>query len=348
VALTGTNFIPGATVAVAGNGVTAGNVIVVSSTSITATFAIAPTAATGLRNVSVTTAGGTSTNIAAFTVNNPPVATLTTIAPNTGTRGNSVSVTLTGTNFTTNGTSVSVSGAGVSVSGTSVVSATQITTTFTIAATAGLGGHTVTVTTPVGNTGILPTAAHTFTVSNPPSPTLTSITPNAGPRGFDTDVKLTGTNFTFTGGTVLVDGSATNATVTPSALLVDSAVNAETTLAIAATATIGPHTIAVRTPGGTSNTVTFIVQGPTLASITPASGARGTSANVTLTGTLLTGATAINAGPGINVSTITSSVGGTQITATFTITGGASVGARNVVVTTPNGNTTGTVTFTVQ
>jgi hypothetical protein len=67
VTLTGTNFITGATVAISGPGVTVSNVTVVSATTITATFSISNSAATNARNVTVTTAGGTSGPVA-FTV----------------------------------------------------------------------------------------------------------------------------------------------------------------------------------------------------------------------------------------------------------------------------------------
>jgi hypothetical protein len=65
VKLTGTNL-SGATIN-ALNGITLGNVVA-TSTQVTATFAIAANAATGARNVSVTTAGGKSNSVT-FTVN---------------------------------------------------------------------------------------------------------------------------------------------------------------------------------------------------------------------------------------------------------------------------------------
>jgi hypothetical protein len=87
----------------------------------------------------------------------------------------------------------------------------------------------------------------------------------------------------------------------------------------------------------------------TLTSISPSSGFRSTSVNVTLIGTGLTGASAINvsggAANGITVSGI-GVVSDTQVDATFTMSATAPFAARTVSVTTPNG-TTNTVTFTV-
>jgi len=65
VTLTGVNFAAGATVNVTGGtGITVSNVVVASSTTITATFTIAANAAAGTQNVAVTAAGSTSNNIA--------------------------------------------------------------------------------------------------------------------------------------------------------------------------------------------------------------------------------------------------------------------------------------------
>ena len=61
VTLTGTNFVVGATtVNISGAGVTANSVVVSSSTSLTASFVLDAAAAVGDRNVTVTTASGTS------------------------------------------------------------------------------------------------------------------------------------------------------------------------------------------------------------------------------------------------------------------------------------------------
>jgi hypothetical protein len=68
VTLTGTNFVSGATVNFNGSGITAANVTVVSSTSITATLQISATAPLGPQNVSVATSGGTSQGNVTFTV----------------------------------------------------------------------------------------------------------------------------------------------------------------------------------------------------------------------------------------------------------------------------------------
>ncbi len=85
--------------------------------------------------------------------------TLSSISPNNGAQGASVSVTLTGSGFAS-GATINLGGTGITVSNTAVVSSTQITATFAIAANAPPVAQNVTVTT-AGTT----TNAQTFTVT---------------------------------------------------------------------------------------------------------------------------------------------------------------------------------------
>jgi hypothetical protein len=159
VTLNGSNFQAGATVAIGGSGVSATGVTIVSATRITATFVIAATASTGAHSVIVTTSAGSSAG-QPFTVNaSAPVRpTLTSLSPNAATRGSTVSVTLTGTNFTAPAT-VAVQGGTVSVSNVVVVSSTTITATFHVSATAGRRSRDTTVTTAAGTSN-----AQSFTI----------------------------------------------------------------------------------------------------------------------------------------------------------------------------------------
>ena len=263
--------------------------------------------------------------------------TLTAIAPASGERGTTVAVTLTGTNLLGT-TGVTVSGAGVTVSGVTVVSATEVTANFTIAATAGANVRTVRVTATSGTSGTV-----NFTVL---APTLTSISPVSGTRGTAVPVTLTGSGLT---GATAVNVSGTGVSTVGSVTVVnDTTVTA--TFTISATAGAGARNVTVVTPNGTTGAVIFTVvaaPAPTLTSISPNAGARGAAVPVTLTGSGLTGATAIVvSGTGVTVSGLTV-VNDTTVTATFTITTGATLSTRTVHVTTPTGNT-GNVGFTVQ
>src|SRR5580698_11402125 len=73
--------------------------------------------------------------------------TLTSISPSSGLTGSTVPVTLTGTDFVSPA-SVFVGAIGLSVSNVNVVSSTEITALFTIAANAQIGPNNVAVLTP--------------------------------------------------------------------------------------------------------------------------------------------------------------------------------------------------------
>src|SRR4029077_15328579 len=118
----------------------------------------------------------------------------------------------------------------------------------------------------------------------------------------------------------------------------DTQVNATFTISTAATGSA--RNVTVTAPGGTSNPVSFSVvalPAPTLTSIAPSVGLRGTSVPVTITGTDLTGATSLTvSGGGVSVSAL-NVMSSTEATATFTISAGASLGARSVRITTGSG-----------
>src|SRR5205085_5710074 len=107
-----------------------------------------------------------------------PLPVLTSIAPDNGTQGTSVGVTLNGSNFQP-GATISIGGSGVTATNVNVVSATQITATFAINSAASTGAHSVTVTTTAGSSG-----PQSFTVTAPAigQPTLSSLSPNQASR----------------------------------------------------------------------------------------------------------------------------------------------------------------------
>jgi hypothetical protein len=98
------------------------------------------------------------------------------------------------------------------------------------------------------------------------------------------------------------------------------------------------------------------VNAPILSSVSPNSGARGATVNVTLTGQYLTGASAVTVSSDVTVSNIVV-VNDTTVTATFAVgrPSNANLGLRSVSITTPGGTVTlnnsfrivgATVTFT--
>jgi hypothetical protein len=288
----------------------------------------------------------------------PGAPTLTAISPASGAASTTIPVTLTGTNFTT-GSTVAISGTGVSASNVTRVSATELSASFAIANSAALGDRTVSVTSAGGTSGTV-----TFTVTAPPPPpALSGISPANGGRGLSVSVTLTGTNLT---GATSVNvtragggGGGFNNGVNVSNIVVDSTgTHLTATFTIDSNATIAARNVSVTTGVGTSGHVTFNVvapPAPTLASISPTSGARNSSLTVTFNGTNLTGGTVDVARQGgggfgfrngVTVSNTSVNAAGTVLTATFTIAGNATAAPRNVSVST-GGGTTVNRTFTV-
>ena len=248
VTMTGANFATGVTTASFGTGITVNSLIVLSSTSAIANITVAVSASTGTRSVSVTNAppgGGTATLVSVFNVGNP-TPTITTIAPASGIRGQTLDVLVTGTGFIS-GTSALTLGSDVTVNSFTVTSLTQITANISIASTAAAGGRDVTVTNgpPVGGSGLL---AGGFTVNNP-APTVSNISPASANRGSIVNVTVTGSQF-ITGVTSLNFGGdiVVNSTVvkSPTEILVN--------ITVSSSAASGSRTITVTntSPGGGS------------------------------------------------------------------------------------------------
>ena len=341
VTLTGTNFIAGASVSSGNAGVSVGTVTVVSSTQITTTFTISSSASLGAGNVTVTTGGGT-TGAVSFTVTQG-APTLTSISPTSGAQGTSVPVTITGTNFIAGAMVVSYNG-GITFSNVNVVNTTTITAVLSIAQNTLLSADHFAVTTSAGTTG-----NGNFAVQ-PGVPSIGSIQPNSGSPGTGVPITLTGNNFIgTTSAMVTVSNGVAVSNVQVSAGDYNSSSQLTATFTIAANASAGNASVTLTTPGGTSAPVNFTITAspPTLTSINPASGAQGTSVPVTLTGTNFIAGASVNPGnAAISVGSV-NVVSSTQITTTFNIAPGATLGAGNVTVSTTAGTTAAIVHFTV-
>ncbi|MDR6769124.1 hypothetical protein J2W88_004432, partial [Acidovorax delafieldii] len=150
-------------------------------------------------------------------------------------------------------------------------SATQITAT----APAGTGTVDVRVTTPIGTSATSAADQYTYVAA----PTVTSISPTAGPTGGGTSVVITGTNFT---GATAVSFGATAAT----GFTVNSATQITATAPAGSAGTVD---VRVTTTGGTSATSAAdqytYVAAPTVTSISPTAGPTGGGTSVVITGT---------------------------------------------------------------
>ncbi len=311
VTATGTGFTADSTVSF---GTTAAAITSVTPTSITATSP----AGTGTVNVTVTTPGGTSASAAADEFTYFALPTVTAISPAAGPATGGTKVTVTGTGLT-GATAVSFGG----------TAATQITvapggTSLSATSPAGTGTVDVTVTTPGGTSATSSADQFTFT----PPPTVTGVRPAAGPIGGVTTVTITGDALTGATGVSFGTKPATNVTVNSGGTSI--------TATSPAASGAGPVDVTVITPGGTSAASTAdeftYTAAPIVTAVSPGGGPIAGGTIVTITGTSLTGASAVEFG-GTAARGFTVNGSGTSITATAP----SGSGTVDVAVTTPGG-----------
>ncbi len=283
-----------------------------------------------------------------FTTTSSP--TITNVSPATGSTAGGTAITITGTGF--------VNGATVKVGGTSatnvvVASSTSITAT-TPAGTAGAKDVTVT-NTDSGQVASTDAFTYTASVVNPEGATTvpaTAITSsNATLNGLNGTSGASGHSFWVSTSTfstasptvpagvfttpdfgAIASGTPFSASLTSAVGL--PAVTASTTYYFAAWVNVGgtwmPGSILHFTTNSSSTSST---SAPTITSVSPATGTTTGGTTVTITGTNLTGATAVHFGG--NLATITASTSATSITVTSPAT--TTAGIVDVTVTTPNG-----------
>ena len=247
-----------------------------SATSITA---VAPASAAGTVDVTVTSPGGTSATSMADQYTYVPAPTVSSIGPTAGPVAGGTVVTLTGTGFS--GATAVTFGATAATSFT-VNSATSIT-----AVTPANSAGTVDVRVTTANGTSATSAADQYTYIA--APTVSSISPTAGPSAGGTTVMIHGTGFSDTTSVTFGATAATSFTI-------DSASQ------ITATTPAGTGTvdIVVTTAGGTSATsaadqFTYLAA-PAVTGISPTSGPSIGGTTVTITGTNFTAATAVTFG----------------------------------------------------
>jgi len=179
----------------------------------------------------------------------------------------------------------------------------------------------VVVVTP-GGTG---TFTNGYTYDN--APTVTGISPVAGPIAAGSPVTMTGTNFTGATAVTIGGAAATGITV----------VNSTTITASAPAGSLGTANVVVTAPGGSGTlSAGYLYEAaPTVSSIASNGGPIAGGQNITITGANFTAASAVTIG-GVAVTNL-SVVSSTSITAT---TPAGTAGAANVVVTTPSGSGT--------
>ena len=336
-----------------------------SATNVTANFTIPSTASLGNWNVNIMPiTGGLLTLTNGFVVNNAGTPTISSIAPNNGIQGQSLSVQITGlnTNFeiaSGSGTINNVSSVYLSHGSTTIVAtsfsatnATNVTANFTLPSNAMSGKWDVNVM-PI--TGGLLTMTNGFVINNAGTPTISSIAPNNGIQGQLLAVQITGlnTNFEIASGSGTINNVSSvylshgSTTIAATSFSATSATNVTANFTIPSTASLGNWNVNIMPITGGLLTMTngFVVNAgaPTISWIAPNNGIQGQSLSVQITGLNTNFEIASGSGTINNVSSVYLSHGSTTIAATsfsatsatnvtanFTIPSTASLGNWNV------------------
>jgi hypothetical protein len=287
-----------------GNGTVSFNGTLATPSSWNNTAIVVPVPVGATTGNVVVTANGLTGNGVLYTVTDGVTPSITGLSRNSGPIG--ASVTITGTGFApVQGSSV------VNFNGTTAAptswSDTQIVVPVPLFATSG---NIVVLVGGLASNGV------PFTVL--PTPSITSLTPNSGTVG--SSIVIAGTNFGDTPGTSTVTFNGTTATAT-----------AWSASSITATVPAGSTTgnVVVTVNGVGSSGVNFtVLTPPSITSLTPNSGAVGSS--IVVAGTNF----------GATQGTSTVKFNGTTATAT-------AWSASSITATVPAGATTGNVTVTV-
>jgi hypothetical protein len=317
VTITGTGFLDGATATIAG--VTCSSPTVLTSSTLTCTTG--PQAATVGQAIVTNPDGQSSVAAGTYVYNNRP--TVTSLSANAGALAGGTSLTLTGTFFVAGQTSVTIGGA--NCGGVVVATATSLTCTTT-ANTAGIKDLVVTNTLSTLNS----TLSNAFTYQA--APTFTSITPNAGNIAGGTTVAVVGTGFDTVNGLSMDIGGSNCVVSAPS--LTSTGFTCVTTARAAASVA----TTITNADGDSQSIVTaasYTYQpGPTITSLAPNAGALAGGTTTVLTGTgFISGAVITIDGVVCTPLVFTSA---TTMSCT---TGANTAGAKNIIVTNPDGQT---------
>ncbi len=210
---------------------------------------------------------------------------------------------------------------------------TQMTTTAN-SSLRGIWGSSATDIFAVGDSGTILHYAEFV-------PVVISASPGQGNQSDALIVTLSGNNFTEVTGVSFGDG------VLVEDFSIDSSTQLTANVTIAAEAVTGPRDVSVTNSYGTGVLAAgFDIPHAQLDTVAPGSAYREQSIEVVITGHNLGGATAISFGAGINVTEF-HVYDPTQISANITIDGAATIGPRDVTVTTPGSTAQLVAGFTV-
>jgi subtilisin family serine protease len=322
---------------------------------------------------------------ASTSLNLPILPAISSVAPNTAAPGASLTASVTGTNFQSGATASF--GADVTVNSTTFVSSTQLSVALTIGTAAALGARDVTVVNGDGQvviksggfTIVPPPPAITLAFlgksRDKVGPTPTAFAPDGALDGtfrvtvqggiwsrtvtkldlrqtsgggiWDTDPA---TSYWALGTTTSLDGALVNAgNGTVSLPVADGGAFFVFASDLSPTpfSSGAGFTLTANFADGTSATTTVTLpQMPSITAVSPNTGAPGASLTVTVTGTNFQSGASASFGAGIMVNSMTF-VSSTQLSVAIAIDSAATIGARDVTVTTGGQTGTRVAGFTV-
>jgi hypothetical protein len=324
VTITGSNLDTVTSVSL-GSGVSVNSFQSDSSSQITANITIGGAASAGARDVSVSNPDGTDTLVGAFTI---PSASIASVSPSTGKQGQALTVTIIGSNL---GRTTSIAfGDGITVGSLAVQGPESVSASITISDSASIGTRDVVVNTDEGS-ALLPNG-FSVTVHDP---AIASVSPSSGNQGQVLDVAIAGVNLDGATGVSFGGG------ITVNSFAQQSAESVVASITIGVSASLGAREVSVSTVDGTAvlpNAFSVTAEVPTIADVSPLSGKIGQKLSLTIIGANLGSTRSVSLGTGVVIEGFVSAAD--RITVSIVISGDASLGARDVSVTTDGGTVT--------
>ncbi|MFN7938833.1 MAG: hypothetical protein U0R19_36225 [Bryobacteraceae bacterium] len=235
----------------------------------------------------VSLTGTTTTNLAFSSGNKSaitlaPLATapkLLSVSPNSGIRGQSLAVTITGQDTAFTAQSTVNLGAGITITSKTTTNATAIAAQITIAADALIGARTLTITT---GSQVL-TLANAFSVgASANQPLISSITPPQGSVGTTVPFAIKGANTSFVQGQTTI---SLGAGITVQNVKVTSPTDATAEAVIPLAATPGIRNVTATTASESAFLANaFTISGPTIVIESPANSSFVNTPSITVSG----------------------------------------------------------------
>ncbi|HII98396.1 MAG TPA: PQQ-binding-like beta-propeller repeat protein [Methanoregula sp.] len=322
------------------------NMTSLTPTKITGTVEVTNDAMAGSHILEVKTVdGGTVTKPAAFSVRYSGIPTIMAFRPDSGYHNETVEFSITGTNFQPGNTVVALknqtNGAVLNTTNLTRVTSTAISGTIHVPANAPTGYYRLDLTTTDGG---VTNKRNAFRVKQVMPPTIASITPTTGAKGSVVAFTIRGTNFQGGDKTTVQVYDVVSGTWLSTTLLQVTETTIIGSVTIPNSAPAGKYTLDVRTAdGGTASryeafTVNYLGL-PSISSIVPATGKRGTDVNFTLKGSnFVDGGTIVRMRiPGSTINSTVLAANSTMVLGYFPIPAGATTGSYRLDVFTQGG-----------